>query len=196
MTKGPLFHGFDFSDFWGRFEASSGEENPFTGEPMPPRDAADARYIDAPLTDEKVSLVERTLSYALPAAYVAMAKSQNGGMPNRTVHRTSAPTSWAEDHIEINGIFGIGGGKHSTLCGAAGSRFWIDDWGYPPIGIYFADCPSAGHDMLCLDYRECGPKGEPAVVHVDQNREFKITLVAKDFESFVRGLVDRKAFRG
>ena len=196
MTTGELFRGFDFSDFWGRFEAQSGDVNPFTNEPMPSREAADAQYIDAPLTDEKVSLVERTLKYTLPEAYVAMAKSQNGGMPNRTIHRTSTPTSWAQDHIEINGIFGIGSAKHSTLCGGSGSRFWIEDWGYPPIGIYFADCPSAGHDMLCLDYRECGPTGEPAVVHVDQNREFKITPVAPDFESFVRGLVDRKAFRG
>ena len=49
--------------------------------------------------------------------------------------------------------------------------------------------------MLCLDYRACGPKGEPAVVHVDQERDFKITPVAPDFESFVRGLVDRKKLR-
>ena len=48
------------------------------------------------------------------------------------------------------------------------SQFWIDEWGHPPIGIYFADCPSAGHDMIALDYRDCGKSGEPCVVHVDQ----------------------------
>ena len=62
------------------------------------------------------------------------------------------------------------------------------EWGYPAIGVYFADCPSGGHDLLCLDYRSCGPGGEPAVVHVDQERGYKVTLVAPDFESFVRGL--------
>jgi hypothetical protein len=50
-----------------------------------------------------------------------------------------------------------------------GSQFHIDEWGYPPVGIYFADCPSAGHDMICLDYRACGTDGEPQVIHVDQD---------------------------
>jgi hypothetical protein len=70
----------------------------------------------------------------------------------------------------------------------------IEEWGYPPIGIYFADCPSAGHDMICLDYRECGIEGEPQVVHVDQEFDYKITFVAPNFESFVRGLENKDAF--
>ena len=70
----------------------------------------------------------------------------------------------------------------------------IDEWGYPPIGVYFADCPSAGHDMLCLDYRGCGADGEPQVVHVDQEVDYKTTFVAKDFASFIRGLEPDEAF--
>lgn len=100
----------------------------------------------------------------------------------------SESTSWADDHVAITGVFSIGSEKCNSLCGAQGSRFWIDHWGYPAIGIYFADCPSAGHDMFCLDYRGCGHTGEPEVVHVDQERDYRITRVAPDFESFVRGL--------
>ena len=42
--------------------------------------------------------------------------------------------------------------------------------------------------MLCLDYRGISSGEEPTVVHVDQDEEFRITPVAPDFESFIRGL--------
>jgi hypothetical protein len=111
----------------------------------------------------------------------------------RTNHRTTR-TSWAEDHVAIAGIFSIGSRKRYSLCGQLGSRFWNEEWGYPQLGIYFADCPSAGHDMLCLDYRDCGPDGEPKVVHVDQEADYKVTFVAESFEAFIRGLEDDEAF--
>jgi hypothetical protein len=173
-----LFKDFDLEDFW--------EHSDFANE----------TYVDAPLTDETVAAVEQQLRYNLPAAYVALMKSQNGGTPKRTNHRTSERTTWAKDHIAITGIFAIGDGKDCSLCGENGSKFWIDEWGYPPIGVYFADCPSAGHDMLCLDYRACGPNGEPSVVHVDQERDYKITFVAPNFEAFIRELQDDDAFQG
>jgi hypothetical protein len=107
---------------------------------------------------------------------------QNGGIPNKTCHRTRTATSWAEDHVAITGLFSIGDSKTYSLCGRLGSQFMIDDWGYPPIGGYFADCPSAGHDMLALGYRASGRGREPTVVHVDQERDYAITLVAERFE--------------
>lgn len=167
---------FDLEGFWVRSEYTDGE------------------YVDNPVTPDKVALVERVLGFKLPAAYVALMKSQNGGIPTRRNHRTKEPTSWANDHVALEGIFSIGDAKRCSLCGEAGSRFWIDEWGYPPIGVYFADCPSAGHDMLCLDYRECGPQGEPSVVHVDQECDYKITFVAPSFDAFIRGLEDAEAF--
>ncbi len=117
----------------------------------------------------------------------ALMQTQNGGVPRRTCHR-APPTSWATDHVALTGIYAIDATKPCSLCGEQGSAFWSAEWGYPDIGVYFADCPSAGHDMLCLDYRESGPQGEPRVVHVDQELGFQITVVAPTFESFVRGL--------
>lgn len=64
----------------------------------------------------------------------------------------------------------------------------IDEWNYPAIGVAICDCPSAGHDMIFLDYRACGPHGEPAVVHVDQENDYKITHLADSFELFICGL--------
>lgn len=159
-----------------------------------PSEYADREYVGGPPTDEVVAAVERELGYRLPASYVELMRFQNGGIPRRTNHRTRERTSWAEDHIAIAGIYSIGREKRYSLCGPAGSKFWVEEWGYPAIGVYFADCPSAGHDMVCLDYRSCGPAGEPRVVHVDQERDYKIVPVAETFDAFIRGLEDDTAF--
>ncbi|ARN19286.1 SMI1/KNR4 family protein [Piscinibacter gummiphilus] len=170
------FGNFDLTAFW---EAS---------------EYADEEYVEPPPTAATLAAVEADLGYKLPAAYVALAAVQNGGIPVNTAHRTSEPTSWASDHIAITGIYAIGRDRPNSLCGEFGSEFWHEEWGYPEIGVYFADCPSAGHDMLCLDYRACGPAGEPTVVHVDQELGYKVTFVAADFESFIRSLTSDEDF--
>jgi hypothetical protein len=157
---------------------------------------ADAEYLEPPPTAEVVKSIEAELGYRLPAAYVALARQRNGGMLLRRNHRTSEPTSWARDHVAVKGIFAIGRDKRRSLCGPQGSRFWMKEWGYPDIGVYFADCPSGAHTMLCLDYRQCGADGEPAVVHVDQQSKYKVTIVAPSFEAFVQGLEGDEAFAG
>ena len=48
--------------------------------------------------------------------------------------------------------------------------------------------------MIGLDYRKCGPNGEPSVVHVDQEWDYRITCLAETFESFIRGLDSETAF--
>jgi hypothetical protein len=112
---------------------------------------------------------------------VALMRTRNGGTPRDTRRP-------AEDHIAVDAIMGIGREKDCSLAGRTGSRFYVEEWGYPPIGGYFADCPSAGHDMIAFDYRDCGPAGEPHVVHVDQEAGYRITVLAPDFVTFVRGL--------
>ena len=170
-----IFGNFDVSDFWDNSEYAKKE------------------YVGEPITDELVVSIENDLGYKLPQAYIELMKCQNGGTPRLTNHRTQEPT-WAKDHCTITGIFGINKSKQSSLGGPLGSQFMIDEWGYPSIGIYFCDCPSAGHDMLCLDYRKCGADGEPQVVHVDQEYDYKITFVATNFEQFIRGLVGDEVF--
>ena len=171
-----IFADFDFSKFWNESEYY------------------DREYTDNPLTQDKIDLVEKQLGYKLPAAYIEFMSHRNGGAPIKFCHRTSTSTSWASDHVAMTGFLSIGSRKNYSLCGDTGSEFMIDEWGYPPIGIYFADCPSAGHDMLCLDYSACGPKGEPRVVHVDQERDYAVTHVANSFESFIRGLEAEDSF--
>jgi len=158
-------------------------------------DYARENYVGEPLTDELLASIEEELGYRLPRTYIELMKAQNGGTPRLTNHRTQEATSWAEDHIAITGIYGINRSKPYSLCGRTGSQFWVDEWEYPPIGVYFCDCPSAGHDMICLDYRRCGPDGEPHVVHVDQEFDYRITPVAQTFEELIRGLESDEGFK-
>lgn len=151
-------------------------------------------YVDHPISDATVAEVEAELGVRLPASYVLLMGTQNGGIPRNCCHPTAKPTTWAADHIAISGIRGIGREKPYSLCGRLGGEFMQEERGYPDVGVCICDCPSAGHDLVMLDYRGCGPEGEPTVVHVDQERDHAVTLVAKDFETFVRGHVDESVY--
>ena len=164
------FEGFDLTNFW--------DDNWY----------ALKEYVSDPPSDELIASVEEELGYKLPAAYIWLMKQHNGGIPVNTCYPCDEPTCWADDHVAITGIFGIGREKSCSLCGELGSQFMIDEWEYPAIGVAICDCPSAGHDMIFLDYRDCGPQGDPAVVHVDQENDYKITHLADSFEEFIRGL--------
>lgn len=171
-----MFDGFDFSDFWDDDEYA--KEN----------------YVDDAPSDDLIAEIEKELGYKLPESYIWLMKQHNGGTPAKTAFPVNESTSWADDHIAITGIMGIGRKKIYSICGELGSQFMIDEWEYPPIGVAICDCPSAGHDMIFLDYRKCGKQGEPEVVHIDQEYDYKITHLADNFESFIRGLVDEDFF--
>jgi hypothetical protein len=145
-------------------------------------------YVDATPSDALIASVEAELGYRLPASYVALMRAHNGGIPHHTCCPAPNRTTWADDHVALHGIMGIGREKRYSLAGTLGSRFHIAEWGYPAIGVYFADCPSAGHDLIAFDYRDCGSDGEPRVVHVDQERNYRITALAPDFVSFIQAL--------
>lgn len=119
---------------------------------------------------------------------------RNGGMVQRPCHPMDESTHWADDHIQITGIYAIGRMATHSLCGERGSMFMRQEWGYPDIGIGIADTPSGGHEQIMLDYRDCGPRGEPRVVHVDQEADYAITPVAPDFATFIRGLVSEDEY--
>ena len=171
-----FFKDFNFKGFWSECSYSA-------------RD-----YIGDLPDQEMIDSVEKELGYKLPGSYIQLMKSQNGGLANRSVFPTTEANSWADDHVAINGIMGIGRERIYSLCGTHGSRFMIEEWGYPAIGIYFADCPSAGHDMVAFDYTNCGKDGEPEIVHIDQENNYKKTFLAKDFETFIMNLKNVEEF--
>jgi hypothetical protein len=153
-----MFEGIDFSDFW-----KDGEW-------------ADS-YLSDPVTDEMIQSVEEELGYKLPESYIALMRQHNGGCPKKNFVKGSGAI--------IEGIYGIGREKSNSLCGGTGYSNWIDGWGYPAIGIPICDTFTAGHDMIFLDYSECGRDGEPKVVHIDQESDYDVNKIAENFEEFI-----------
>lgn len=167
-----IYGDFDVSNFWVK------------------SDYADKEYVCPPFDDDTIEEIQEDLGYKLPLTYIELMRTQNGGIPNRTSHKTKPDCSSANHHVAIHAIFGIDTIRFNSI---GYSQFWHVEWGYPLIGIYFADCPSAGHDMVCMDYRGCGPSGEPSIVHISQIGGFIISHLADDFESFIRGLEPKEA---
>ena len=167
-----MFKGFDFTDFWTEDEVHDWDD-----------------YMESTPSDELIAELEEELGYKLPGSYIWLMKQHNGGEPRNTAFPTKKPTSWADDHIAIQGIYGIGREKDCTICGNLGTKFMEEEWGYPDIGVAICDCPSAGHEMIFLDYRECGPQGEPKVSYVDQEMDYQIIVLADNFEDFIKGLI-------
>ena len=100
------FEGFDLTNFWDDSMYALKE------------------YVSDPPSDELIASVEEELGYKLPAAYIWLMKQHNGGIPVNTCYPCDEPTCWADDHVAITGIFGIGREKSCSLCGELGSQFY------------------------------------------------------------------------
>ena len=146
-------------------------------------DYAFESYIGKPVTDKDIKDAEAELGYTLPAAYIELLKKHNGGVLNKNCFINNEG-----DCVYVTGIYGIDRDKKYSLLGEMGNEFWISKVKYPPIGVIVADTISGGHDMIFLDYRECGPTGEPKVVRVDQECDYSITLLADNFGDFIKNL--------
>ena len=146
-------------------------------------DYAFESYIGKPVTDKDIKDAEAELGYTLPTAYIELLKNHNGGVLNKNCFINNEG-----DCVYVTGIYGIDRDKKNSIFGQFGNEFWISKWKYPPIGIVVADTISGGHDMIFLDYRECGPTGEPKVVRVDQEGDYSIILLADNFGDFIKNL--------
>lgn len=142
-----------------------------------------------PLAPGAARAAESALGYRLPESYLRLLRARNGGTPRHRCFPAASLPAWANDHVRIACLLGIG--TEGGIDGRRGSEHLIRKWGYPDVGIVIAETPSAGYDAVMLDYSECGPRGEPRVIHVEVSAAGPaVTVLAPNFESFARGLVD------
>ena len=161
QVEGNIFDNLDFTNFCVRSHHSG-----------------HAYRDEVPLTDGTIEPIERKLGYKLPQAYIDLSRNhQNGELLKRRRMNLDQPPPY--NYVYITEIFGIGNSKGYPLGGRLGSAFWMKEWHYPNIGIYFADTSAAGQEMFCLEYRNCGPEGEPEVVKVHEESNYRIQPVRK-----------------
>jgi hypothetical protein len=130
-----------------------------------------------PLTDKAVEEAEEKLKVKLPESYINLLKEQNGGYIIYDSFPSTVPTSWAEDHIDVDHIMGIG-----EEDGILKSNYLIEEWGLPENIVLFS---GDGHSWVALDYRNT--KEEPPVIYINVESE-QIIELAPDFNTFLNGL--------
>jgi hypothetical protein len=145
-------------------------------------------YVQPVLTEEAVAEAEHQVGVRLPQAYLQMLGVQNGGYVRAT---------WPDSpHRCVNGI---GPGFPNITREPWWRRDDVedDDMWVPTDPELLVSFDGEGHWDLCLDYRACGPAGEPAVTYVDNELE-EDTRLTDSFMNFLDGLVDeveREAIR-
>jgi len=72
-------------------------------------------YTGTSITKEQIQQAEEKLGYKLPQSYIELLKNKNGGVPVNDCCPSKTKTSWAEDHIAIEGIHGINDHAFSLL---------------------------------------------------------------------------------
>ncbi|MFB8277737.1 SMI1/KNR4 family protein [Nocardia colli] len=140
-----------------------------------------------PLTDDAVRAAENQLGVELPASLLRLLRVQNGGTvaDQWNAFPFPAPTPGIDSYAPFDVVMGVG-----PTDGLLDTPYLIKEWGLPaPIVLLAGD----GHWWVGLDYRNCGPQGEPSVAFFDADRENSVIL-APDFETFVRGLTAADSF--
>jgi hypothetical protein len=139
----------------------------------------------APVTDAIIALTEQALGVRLPPAYVALMRKRNGGdlrLRGYMMKRTPPPTTGLSRRVyTIDQLPPIGDTHDQAITRlASDAREAALDDALIPMN---ADAPA----WLCLDYRASGPKGAPAVTHVDTDARIDF-IVADSFDDLLLGL--------
>jgi len=153
---------------------------------------------NADLTPEMVKKAETILGIKLPAAFINLLHIQNGGETQGLVCPTTVKTSWADNHVPFDEMFGIAfldtePQEEATETSAFNIMDTADltkEWGLPAKQIVIN---SDGHCSITLDYRL--DENAPVVSWIDVDSEEDIPL-APNFEAFINQLIPFEKFKG
>ncbi|MFC4100569.1 SMI1/KNR4 family protein [Paenibacillus xanthanilyticus] len=136
-------------------------------------------YYKGEFDEDTLARVQEALKVVLPASYVELMKRRNGFRCARKYFPCPEPTSWANNSVQVDFLYGIGEDP-----GILDSLYLRKEWGIRSgrIVLLSADPPM----FVGLDYRSAG-KREPSVVFIDVERKQDIRLAAT-FAAFVEGL--------
>lgn len=152
----------------------------------------DDQDLAPPATDEQIRAAEQQLGVKLPASLIAVLKVHDGGTLNATEFKlkTLPPEDqWDMDEYTIEQLPSVSASTDRSMDYLL--QLAREEWDLPE-GLVPLD--GDGHWWCCLDYRLCGPKGEPSVVHVDVEDESDIFdfKVAESFSELIGGLHSRE----
>ncbi|CAI6278718.1 SMI1/KNR4 family protein [Bacillus subtilis] len=129
------------------------------------------------ISENEIKNVEKKLNLTLPDQYKKLIIQQNGGLINFNAFPTDQETSWADDHIEVDHIRGIG-----KDLGILESEYLSKEWGLPQRLLLIQ---GDGHNWVALDYRLTNENPPVHYFDLELNNDFKI---ADSFDEFLSKL--------
>jgi len=146
-------------------------------------------YEHPPLTDEMLDAAETRLGVKLPPLLVELLRYQNGGFTKDFGYPMSVPTSWAEDHVQLEELFGIVTDTSiRTAQNMIKPAYIEEERGIPEKQVLLC---GDGHWWITLDYRM---SENPSVLYLDTEME-ESAPIANSFEEFYAGLVPIVVFQ-
>jgi len=145
-------------------------------------------YNHPPLTDEMIKVGETSLKVKLPRLLIKLLKIQNGGYTKKFAFPMKQKTTWSDNHIPLNELFGIITDETlETGQNILNTEYMTTEWGLPEKQVLLT---GEGHWWITLDYRK---RGIPTVRWIDVEC-FEDIHVADSFEDFINGLVFEDEF--
>ena len=148
--------------------------------------------IRGPLNKVELARTQKALGVKLPAALVAVLKVRNGGTLLRTTFTMERQSPrrfvWIGRPSREYHISRLAGIDRSHTDGLTQLAETARAWGVDEGLIAF---DGDGHWWACLDYRDRGPRGEPAITHWEQGdpgKPGRTHRVAGSFAELLAGL--------